>query len=1109
MAAELPRPGVEVIQQFSTPTPTFVRPTLVPCVVGTAFEVIKILNTDGTINSKALYGKYAQLGLGITESAFPNPRNNIDELNILEETVKPYMLAGGLLNNLPMNPGTGFLTTYHGAGKAAMKSASFGGGLLLGGLTFVVAIDQPVRLSTVSDVAVTFTGTTLTAAAAVTQINTALGMTVASVVDTDKVQIASPIYGALSSVTIRAGGSANTLLALGYSGASPAHEERVEGSGWRGQDDNNNNTTTPWIEMFQGSYLLDGVDTPVFPALRMGLYNIETPATFSSAKHPVTALGFGTGASQIPLIAGDFVFADGLRVKNAEVAKVEANRFKLGTINTALSVADANGNYTSKVYDIVEVGTLFDPSPFAPQYTYFKANDIAWKSVAPTAAYDTGSVSASAGVAGAATATGMIAGPFALAGLNLHYISVHAGVSTEGTYTFTGGPFTIGQVKTALQAGIPNVVVTDDGAVPPQLIITTTGSTRLDSITVKKDSTAIGPTLLFPNAVAADVTGIGTDASFVALTGTVLSFAFNQNPHLYQVTFTSNSIDEAVDAINAVVGTTVASKNGAGLKLILTSPLKGMASSVTVQTAPAGAEVVLGLPGAATAGTSRPLPDAYVDDALILNINGELLRDQVTGYPLDQLYTTGSLYIQYKALRKDVTAVAAVAGVLRLSDITTLTSVLDPITEENPLALGLFLAMINAPTFEVKGLGVDEVTAAAPEGTQEGWARAAGLLESEEVYAIAPLTQDEVVIQLWNTHVGVMSQPEQGGERIAFVNRLMPTRANSAIAASGSSANSTATTNQIIIDTDPTGGLVAAGITVPSNILESQEAYLELTVSGQVRRYSVASVAGALVNLRVSFTDPNINLDGFYSTTTLNVSVVNSAYALKVRGPSLTVPGSNPARLDYQLVAENIAAANATFKNRRLYSTFPDTVKTTIQGTEKSLPGYYACAAITGMVASKPPQQGFTNFPMTGLTGVVGTEKFTKRQLNTMAAGGTYILIQDAIGAPVVSRMQVSTDLTSIETRELSITKVVDFVSKFLRVSVRKFIGTNVINKGLLDTLGSTIHAALKFLEEVGVLNGSNINQLVQDTSNPDTVLIDVTLDVPYPCNYIRITLVV
>lgn len=1110
MAAELPRPGVEVIQQIAAPSPTFVRPTLVPCVVGTAFEVVKILNTDGTINAKALYGSYAQLGLGITESAFPDPRGNIDELDVLEETIKPYMLSGGLLGELKLNPGAGFLTTLHGAGKAAIRTKVFpGGGIALNGLTIVLAIDQPVRVDTSKDVAVTFTGVgNLSAATCAAQINAALGMDVATV-ESSRVQIASPIFGALSSVTVRAGGSANLALEIGTDNpaTSAAHEERVEGSGWRGQDDNNNNTTTPWIEFFQGSYLFDGGDT-AFVANKTGLLNVETPTTFGG-QH--AAVAFGTAPGQVPLAVGDYVFADGLRVKNGEVAKVEAARFKIGTINTALSTADENGNYTTKVYDIQEVGTLFDPSPFAPQYTYFRANGLDWKAVAPVAATLTGSTVASSPTAGQVTGSGAGAGPFALAGLTLHYVSVINGVETEGTFTFTGGPFTaMVDVVTAIGTNIPGVTPSDSAG---QLRLTTNGVGRLNSITVKADGT-VNSVLGF--STSSDTTGTGVDALFVGVTGKSLKFFFDQNSHQYSVTMTSDSIDLIIDEINAAVGYTVASKNGLGTSLILTSPLKGLGSSVSVvqQTPTAGAEGTgpagFGMnPGVATAGSGRPYPDAYMDDALVLHINSELLRDAVTGYPLDQLYNTGSLYIQYRALRKDVTAVAQVAGVIRLSDTTTLSSVLDPITEENPLGLGGFLAMINAPTFEVKLLGVDQVTAAAPEGTSEAWARAAGLLESEEVYSLAPLTQDEVVSQLWGTHVTVMSQPEQGGERIVFINKVMPVRANPAIAASGSAANSTATVNQMLIDMDPTAGLVAAGINPAQPIPETDEVYLEVTVQGQVRRYNVSSVAGALINLRTTFTNPNTNLDGFYSTTTLNVSVVNAAYGLKVRGASLSVPGSNPARLDYQLVAETVAAANAAYKNRRLYSVFPDTIKTTIQGTEKSLPGYYACAAIAGMCAAQPPQQGFTNFPITGLTGVVGTEKFTKRQLNIMAAGGTYILIQDAIGAPVVSRHQLSTDLTSIETRELSITKVVDFVAKFLRSSVRKFIGTSVIDKNLLDSLGTTVHAALKFLEEVGVLNGSNINQIIQDTTNKDTVLIDITLDVPYPCNYIRITLVV
>ncbi len=44
---------------------------------------------------------------------------------------------------------------------------------------------------------------------------------------------------------------------------------------------------------------------------------------------------------------------------------------------------------------------------------------------------------------------------------------------------------------------------------------------------------------------------------------------------------------------------------------------------------------------------------------------------------------------------------------------------------------------------------------------------------------------------------------------------------------------------------------------------------------------------------------------------------------------------------------------------------------------------------------------------------------------------------------------------------------------------------------------------------ETGVLIGANVNNIIQDEDAPDTVLIDVTLDVPFPCNYIRLTLVI
>jgi hypothetical protein len=53
------------------------------------------------------------------------------------------------------------------------------------------------------------------------------------------------------------------------------------------------------------------------------------------------------------------------------------------------------------------------------------------------------------------------------------------------------------------------------------------------------------------------------------------------------------------------------------------------------------------------------------------------------------------------------------------------------------------------------------------------------------------------------------------------------------------------------------------------------------------------------------------------------------------------------------------------------------------------------------------------------------------------------------------------------------------------------------------------VQGLIGFLVESGVLIGGQLNNIIQDEDAPDTVLIDVTLDVPYPCNYIRLTLVV
>jgi hypothetical protein len=118
---------------------------------------------------------------------------------------------------LPMNPGSAFLVAYNKATRAVIRTSASAGFNVVG-QTLVLSVNNPVRLNTNPDVSITFTGTNpLTPAQVADQINTKVGKTVASAVTlpsevNPRCEILSDVYGAVSSITVRGGGSANTTL---------------------------------------------------------------------------------------------------------------------------------------------------------------------------------------------------------------------------------------------------------------------------------------------------------------------------------------------------------------------------------------------------------------------------------------------------------------------------------------------------------------------------------------------------------------------------------------------------------------------------------------------------------------------------------------------------------------------------------------------------------------------------------------------------------------------------------------------------------------------------------------------------------------------------------
>lgn len=502
----------------------------------------------------------------------------------------------------------------------------------------------------------------------------------------------------------------------------------------------------------------------------------------------------------------------------------------------------------------------------------------------------------------------------------------------------------------------------------------------------------------------------------------------------------------------------------------------------------------------ATSGVSRPTPD------FTLQLDGTLLLKHLQLRDIQGIPVPGKVpvYLAYKAVRQDVSPLAGQPGLLRFDSTTQLSQQLPPISTENPLALGLFYALTNAPGVQVTGLGVDAVSADAPYGTVEAFTRAAEYLEGFEVYAIAPLTHDQTVGQVYLTHVQFMSEPESKGERVVLWNPEVPTRALDTLVASGTNGDALTSTTFDTKVVNLSALLTNAGVNPVGTIPVGDGVFLD--VAGDDKNYSVESISGGVVVLRTVFAAGD-NEEGFYTTDSLTLPIISEAFAIRVRGSELLTP---TGKQDKSAVASTVASLGQSFGNRRFWMTFPDAAGATINGLEQLIEGFYMNAGIAGMIGQQPPQQSFTNFPMTGYTRVVGSnDTFNERQLNQMAAGGTYIIVQDVEGGPLTSRMALTTDLTSIETRTDSITKVVDFTAKFMRRGLRNFIGRFNITQGFLDTLGSVIQGLGGFLVETGVLIGMTLNNIVQDENARDVVLVDATLDPPYPCNYIRLTLVV
>ena len=1153
MAAELPRPGVEVIQVFQTVTPTVITPTLVPCIVGVCRQVVDVLVTTATgartLNPQALVAVNAIL-LSIAGSGSPPVYAGLDSLN-LDLSLNNGPLLSIVFSGTPLSPANIVAQILLALGAAGITSFTAEAvGTTQWRLRSIAANNlQSIEVlsSTAPAVLAAFgfgPGLVETGLTGYDQHN--LDVAVASFPDPNHNLAQLVIDPTSVEAFLFLGSTGSTLLQLSTSscflengiGTAATHTGTADLTG----------LSFATAAVVTGSTdITSGALYGVGGTLAGGGTGLTLILTVNGVG-PTTLTFDGTGAGNDaseaamlaaihttwPALAATDV-ATNLRLTDSVLGAGSHIVIGAGTANTALGLSPGTHNGTAGTLDGETLILTINGGASPLTVTFAPAVDL------PTTLAQINAVIGALATATEAPSTHFLVLTTVLLGADT---SIVVGAGTANT--------NLGLV-TATYTGSAGVTAIDSGsgqAVTPLLQFLGadfTAAATAGQITGTSPITAVvdGHTLILDDGNEPQTLGFLGAATALEILAQINALFGAAGGGLILATKTggndlvlTNTTLGVTSIVKVVGGTALAELGLTAAAVSRGNPfpplpgdeiwVDGVDYATIVQVAPGGnvnqlrinqqvpisndvglAWYIIANNLSATApaaGVTRPFPNLVVDPGTgNIAIKPEILRN-TQGNPVYP--ASAQLYVAYHALRLDVTPKASSPGLLKFSDTTTLGTQLAPVDTDNPLALGFYFALLNAPGTLVVGIGVDAYTEGSPDGTVEAFTRAATFLEGFEVYGIAPLTHDPSVFQIFHTHVDTMSLPENKGERIVVINPSVPANKLDSLVASGINGNTTLTANQFDTGVHNLDALLlgADSALPPTGPYTTADGiFLDI---GDGNHYNIINVVGTLVSIKTSGFLPGENDDGYYATTPLPSPLIAEPFAVRIRGAKLVLTDGVTPDLDG--IALTVQQTAQGYSDRRVWSTFPDSCAATLQGIEQVIDGFYMNAAIVGMIARQPPQQSFTNFPMTGFTRVIGSsDRFSEPQQNVMAAGGNYIIVQDATGAPLTSRMALTTDLTSIETRTDSITKVVDFTAKFMRQGLKAFIGRFNITQGFLDSLGHVIQGLLGFLTDSGVLIGANLNNIVQDTSAPDTVLVDVTLDVPFPCNYIRLTLTI
>lgn len=456
-----------------------------------------------------------------------------------------------------------------------------------------------------------------------------------------------------------------------------------------------------------------------------------------------------------------------------------------------------------------------------------------------------------------------------------------------------------------------------------------------------------------------------------------------------------------------------------------------------------------------------------------------------------------SVYTTYRALLQTFS-----------NDVSTITSIADVVTTlgeistDNPLALGVWHALRNSNGTSVKYMSVATNDNVGYSATLD---KATG---RRDLYTIVPMTKDGTIQNTIAGHVDALSAPAEGQWRIAIFNR-----------------DSSALSSLIDLgELFPLGGITAyvANDLIATVSDDPDASGIQFTIVQWDG--AVFPVGGGFVDMGVRAGDifrTNFAGDGFGGSSFEDYvidKIVSNQQLRLVSGPGAASTVARKFSIQRSFTKDEEATEYGkkagAFSARRIYMVWPDKIE---DAAGVQIDGFYAAAAIAGLISGVVPQQGLTNVALEGFTAVTRTtDYFADTQLNIMAGSGVWVIAQDPDTGEIFTRHEVSTDTTDLKKRELMIVKNVDAISFTFLSQLEPLIGRSNVTPRMLIQLRRQVLGTIDFLKAQGStpslggqLIGAEIVELRQHAVNLDQVVIELNLTAPFPLNVIELHLVV